>query len=74
MLAVSYKPSCVSFLMLREMAGRGTAGSLKKRSHWGTGGSSGIGLATAAVLFASDDASYIAGVERIVDGGTVQVG
>jgi hypothetical protein len=74
MLAVSYKPSCVSLLMLREMAERGMAGKLEEEIALVTGGSSAIGLATAAVLLASDHASYIAGGERFVDGGTVQVG
>jgi NAD(P)-dependent dehydrogenase (short-subunit alcohol dehydrogenase family) len=74
MLTVSYKPSCVSFLMLKEMAGRGMAGELEEKIALVTGGNSRIGLATAAVLLASDDASYMAGAERFVDGGTVQVG
>jgi NAD(P)-dependent dehydrogenase (short-subunit alcohol dehydrogenase family) len=30
-------------------------------------------IAKAAVFFASDDASFIAGIELFVDGGTVQV-
>src|SRR5579862_9863582 len=34
MLALSYKPSRISLLMLREMAGRGMAGKLEERSHW----------------------------------------
>jgi hypothetical protein len=74
MLAVSYKPSCISLLMLREMAGRGMAGKLEEKIALVTGGSSEIGLATAADLLALDDASYVAGFERFVDDGTVQVG
>ena len=50
------------------------AGKLEEKIALVTGGSSRIGLATAAVLLASDDASYMAGAERFVDGGTVQVG
>ena len=44
------------------------AGELEEKFALVTGGSSRIGLATAAVLLASDDASYMAGVEQFVDG------
>jgi hypothetical protein len=37
MLNVSYKPSCVSFLMLREMARRGMAGKLEEKDRTGKG-------------------------------------
>ena len=50
------------------------AGELEEKIALVTGGNSRIGLATAAVLLASDDASYMAGAERFVEGGTVQVG
>jgi hypothetical protein len=69
MLAVSYKPSCISLLMLREIAGGRMAGKLEGKIALVTDCSSGIGLAFPA----SDDSSYIAGVELFVDGGTVQV-
>jgi NAD(P)-dependent dehydrogenase (short-subunit alcohol dehydrogenase family) len=42
-----------------------------------TGGNSGIGLATeiakAAVFLASDDSSFVTGIELFVDGGFAQV-
>ena len=79
MVAVSYKPFSGRFGILKGMTGERTAGKLRRYMPSSPLTYHSVALDSrkrsrkAAVFLASEDASFIAGVELFVDGGTVQV-